>query len=154
MLTRYDWSQLNRIQLGRDAEYFAKMEFTMFGYDVYTGEVDDKGIDFVVRKHSDTGGTRYYDIQVKSTLGLNYVFMQKSKFRLNDGLYLALVLFTLGQSPEIYLIPSTRWQETDKLFKYYPYEGLKSAPEYGLNLSKTKLALLEEFRFDTILPTL
>ena len=45
------WSELSRLQLGRYAEYFVKMEFTLHGFDVYSAEVDDKGIDFVIRKH-------------------------------------------------------------------------------------------------------
>ena len=48
-MERYDWSQLNTLQVGKYAEYFVKMEFTLFGFDVYTSEVDDHGVDFVVR---------------------------------------------------------------------------------------------------------
>lgn len=42
-------SELNGLQLGRYGEYFAKMELASYGFDVYTSEVDDHGIDFVVR---------------------------------------------------------------------------------------------------------
>ena len=45
-----NWSELSHLQLGRYAEYYAKMEFASFGYDVYTSEVDDHGVDFVARK--------------------------------------------------------------------------------------------------------
>ena len=68
----HTWDHLNHLQLGKYAEYFAKMEFTSAGFDVYTAEVDDKGIDFVVRKDE----TAYYDVQVKSARGTNYIFMQ------------------------------------------------------------------------------
>lgn len=44
------WSELNHLQLGQYGEYYAKMEFTSYGYDVYTSEVDDHGVDFVARK--------------------------------------------------------------------------------------------------------
>jgi hypothetical protein len=37
------------MQLGRYAEYLAKMEFMLHGSDVFSSEVDDHGIDFVVR---------------------------------------------------------------------------------------------------------
>ncbi len=37
------------------------MEFVLYGYDVYTSEVDDHGIDFVVR----TQNGFHYDVQVK-----------------------------------------------------------------------------------------
>lgn len=39
-----NWSKLNHMQIGRYAEYYAKMEFTSYGYDVYTSEVDDHGV--------------------------------------------------------------------------------------------------------------
>ena len=61
-MERFDWKQLTTLQVGRYAEYFVKMEFTLYGFDVYQAEVDDKGIDFVIRKDND----RYHDIQVKS----------------------------------------------------------------------------------------
>ncbi len=153
-LERYNWGKLNHMQLGRYAEYFVKMEFTMFGFDVYSSEVDDKGIDFVVRKHNRIEDARYYDVQVKSTLNLNYVFMRKSKFMPKGNLYLALVLFTLGSSPEVYLIPSTRWSAPDNLFVGYDYVNLKSQPEWGLRLTKSKLPLLEPFRLATVVPEL
>ena len=43
------WSKLNHLQRGRYAEYYAKMEFTSYGYEVYTSEVDDHGVDFVAK---------------------------------------------------------------------------------------------------------
>jgi hypothetical protein len=35
---RYDWARLNPLQVGRYAEYFTKMEFTLYGFEVYTSE--------------------------------------------------------------------------------------------------------------------
>ena len=77
-MNKYDWDRLNHLQLGRYAEYYAKMEFTLFGFDVYSAEVDDHGIDFVIRKGENT----HYDVQVKSARGLNYIFFHKDKFKL------------------------------------------------------------------------
>jgi hypothetical protein len=54
---KYNWSRLSHLQVGRYAEYLVKMEFTMYGFDVYTPEVDDKCIDLVIRKRED----HYYD---------------------------------------------------------------------------------------------
>lgn len=56
------WDKLNSLKVGRYAEYLIKMELTAQGCDVYTSEVDDRGIDFVIRKDY----WHYYDIQVKS----------------------------------------------------------------------------------------
>ena len=57
------WSKLNRMQLGRYAEYYAKMEFTSYGFEVYTSEVDDHGVDFVVK---DPESKIFYEVQVKA----------------------------------------------------------------------------------------
>jgi hypothetical protein len=40
---RYDWARLTHLQVGRYGEYYAKMEFTLYGFDVYGAEVDDRG---------------------------------------------------------------------------------------------------------------
>ena len=85
-MEKHDWSRLTHLQVGRFAEYFVKMEFTLYGFDVYQAEVDDKGIDFVIRK----GRDRYFDIQVKSIRGLNYVFFPKRCFELRENLLAAL----------------------------------------------------------------
>ena len=58
---KHDWSRLNRLQLGKYAEYLAKMEFVLWGCDVFTSDVDDHGIDFVIR----TRRGNHYDVQVK-----------------------------------------------------------------------------------------
>ena len=48
-MPRYKWSILNNQQVEAYTEYFVKMELTMHGFQVYSTEVDDRGIDFVVR---------------------------------------------------------------------------------------------------------
>ncbi|HBG97931.1 MAG: hypothetical protein JKP98_12875 [Rhodobacteraceae bacterium] len=141
---QHDWSRLNHLQIGRYAEYFTKMQFVLLGLDVYSAEVDDRGIDFVVRQEPD----RYWDVQVKSVRKLNYVFVRKDVFRLRPNLLLALTLFEDGGEPDQYLIPASRWAEPDGLFVDRNYEGKVSKPEYGLNLSRTRLEQLEPFRFE------
>ena len=56
------WSELKSMQLGRYAEYYAKMEFASYGYEVYTSEVDDHGVDFVVKV---PGAEKFYEVQVR-----------------------------------------------------------------------------------------
>lgn len=43
------WSHLNHLQIGRYAEYYAKMELTSYGFYIFTSEVDDHGVDFVMK---------------------------------------------------------------------------------------------------------
>ncbi|RBI67944.1 DUF4365 domain-containing protein [Roseovarius sp. TE539] len=141
---QHDWSRLSHLQIGRYAEYFTKMQFTLLGLDVYSAEVDDRGIDFVVRQEPD----RYWDVQVKSVRKLNYVFFRKDVFRIRSNLLVALTLFEDGLAPHQYLIPASRWAEPDGLFVDRDYEGAVSKPEYGLNLSRKRLPDLESFRFE------
>lgn len=77
------------------------MEFTLAGFDVYTAQANDKGIDFVVRKDE----TAYYDVQVKSARGTNYIFMQKDKFNLIKNLLAAIVRFEEGKTQRYTLSP-------------------------------------------------
>ena len=65
------WSELSAMQLGRYAEYYAKMEFTSYGFDVYTSEVDDHGVDFIAKSKDGI----YFEVQVKSVRNDNYVFI-------------------------------------------------------------------------------
>ena len=118
-MDRHSWSRLTPLQVGRYAEYFAKMEFTLYGFDVYSTEVDDKGIDFVIRRSEE----RYYDVQVKSSRNANYIFFAKSKFALRENLLAAIVLFLDGQSPDLFLVPSSVWLQPNALFTSRDYEG-------------------------------
>ena len=88
MSSRYDWGNLSKLQLGRYAEYFVKMEFTRLGFDVYTAEVDDKGIDFVIR----SADNRYFDVQVKSARGAGLITLPRAKFEPRKNLLAAIVL--------------------------------------------------------------
>lgn len=121
------------------------MEFTRLGFDVYTSEVDDRGIDFVIRK----SGDRYYDVQVKSIRypSTTYIFFPKDKFEARKNLFAAVVLFLKDEEPYLYIIPATVWRKPDAIFVDHGYEGKKSKPEWGLNLSQRNRHLLEKFVF-------
>ena len=43
-MPRTKWSELSAMQLGQYGEYYAKMEFTSYGFDVYTSEVEDTAL--------------------------------------------------------------------------------------------------------------
>ncbi len=149
-MTNYDWGRLSSIQIGRYAEYYVKMEFASYGFEVYTSEVDDHGIDFVTKK----GNSPYYEIQVKSVRGLNYIFFQKDKFEHIEILYAAILLFNQDKPPEFYLIPSTAWQKPNALLVTRDYIGKKSKPEWGINLTIKNLELLKVYSFDKVVSEL
>ncbi|MBN6185650.1 DUF4365 domain-containing protein [Aneurinibacillus sp. BA2021] len=142
-----DWTKLSSLQLGRYAEYFAKMEFASYGLEVYTTEVDDHGIDFIVK---DKNG-RFSEIQVKSKRGKGYVFIPKSKFDINNkNLYLTLLTFEVGKLPNIFLIPAEAWRVPNEVFvdRDYDKPGQTSNPEYGINISQKNYDILEIFKFE------
>lgn len=143
-----NWSQLNSMQLGRYAEYYTKMEFASYGLDVYSSEVDDHGIDFIAK----TRKGKFLEIQVKSSRQNNYVFMEKKKWNIEDpDTYLALLIFENGKLPEVYLIPAIEWKTPNELLCDKDYQGLKSKPEYGLNLSKKNLPILRKFKIEDVI---
>ncbi|MCR2805405.1 DUF4365 domain-containing protein [Paenibacillus soyae] len=142
-----NWAVLNSLQLGKYAEYFAKMEFASYGLEVFSSEVDDRGIDFIVK---DKMG-RFSEIQVKSLRGSGYVFAQKSKFNIsNSNLYMALLIFKEGTMPDFFLIPSEAWKAPNEVFvdRNYDKPGQTSKPEYGVNISQKNYDILEIFKFE------
>jgi hypothetical protein len=157
---KHDWSRLNRLQLGKYAEYLVKMRFVLCGCDVFTSEVDDHGIDFVIR----TRQGKHHDVQVKSFRleagkGTPYAFLQKTKFEIHPSLLLVLVRFEQDKPSILYLLRSCVGNDPshpNPLFEDRKYDkGQKSAPEWGLTLSKKKLDVLEqECPFDAVVASL
>ena len=118
----------------------------MYGFQVYTTEVDDRGIDFVVRYESGP----FLTVQVKSiTLG-GYVFLLKDKFPLADNQLLALAVMREGEPPELFVIPATVWETPNHLFVSRDYEGKESDPEWGITTSPKNIKALSPFRFDRV----
>lgn len=144
-MRRYQWNALNKQQVGTYTEYFVKMELTMYGFEVYTTEVDDRGIDFVARKARGP----FIEVQVKSLRTYGYVFMRKAHFELRDNVYLALGLLFQDEPPRLYLIPATTWLNPNEVFVDRNYEGRKSEPEWGINLSPKNMKALEPFVFES-----
>ena len=88
-----NWSKLSPLQLGRYAEYYAKMEFASYGFEVYTSEVDDHGVDFIAKNPNNK---QFYEVQVKSIRNAGYVFVQKDKIELQENWLLCLMRFVDG----------------------------------------------------------
>lgn len=145
------WNKLNRLQLGKYAEYYAKMEFASYGLDVYTSEVDDHGVDFIVK---DKKGI-FNEIQVKSLRidKNNLIYMEQDKFNINNkALYLVILIFKDNEMPIMYLVPAIVWSNESELFLRKDYDSsFKSKSEYRVNLSKKNIPLLEKYRFECVI---
>lgn len=143
-----NWSKLNHLQLGRYAEYYAKMEFASYGFEVYTSEVDDHGVDFVAKL---PGENRYYEVQVKSVRDYGYIYMAKSKMpELSEDRLVCYLHFIDGQLPDVFVIPTTAWENPNAVLvdRKYDKPGQKSEPEWGINISKKNYNLLDEYKAD------
>jgi hypothetical protein len=60
-------------------------------------------------------------------------------------------LFEDDRLPEFYLIPAAAWKTPNDLFCDKDYEGLKSKPEYGLNISAKNNMLLLPYNFENVI---
>jgi hypothetical protein len=123
----------------------SKWSLTIFGFQVYGTEADDRGVDFIAQ-FSDGP---FLKVQVKAVRDSGYVFMEKSKFFLHEHSLLAFGLLIEGKPPNLFLIPSLEWQTPTALLRDRNYGGgLKSSPEWGMNISKKNMALLEAYSFE------
>lgn len=140
-----DWEKLTPLQLGKFGEYYAKMEFASYGYDVYTSEVDDHGVDFIA-KDKRTG--IFYEVQVKSLYKSNYSYIDKRKLILDDQHLVCVLQFIRNQLPRVYVIPATAWKNPNVALTDYEYAdlNLKSKPEWGIRLAEKNLPLIEKYK--------
>ena len=103
-----NWSKLGTMQIGRYAEYYAKMEFASYGFEVYTSEVDDHGVDFIAKL---PGENKFFEVQVKSVRDYGYIYVAKSKMpELSEDRLVCYLHFIDGQLPNVFVIPATAWK--------------------------------------------
>lgn len=143
-----NWSKLNHLQLGRYAEYYAKMEFASYGFEVYTSEVDDHGVDFIAKF---PGENKFFEVQVKSVRDYGYIYMAKSKMpELSEDRLVCYLHFIDGQLPDVFVIPAAAWKNPNAVLvdRKYDKPGQKSEPEWGINISKKNYNLLDEYKAD------
>ena len=146
-MQRYQWSRLNKQQLGRFYEQFVQMELAMLGFELYPPAVDDHGVDLVARWQKDA----FFEIQIKAIRKPDYLFLRKKHFEPSPSLHLAVGLHVDGQEPVSLLIPSCVWNEDKSqdpllsaVFSDNDYEGLQSDPEYGLRLTASRFEALHQ----------
>jgi hypothetical protein len=71
-----------------------------------------------------------------------------------DNLLAAFVHFVDSEAPRLYLIPAKTWKSPDRLFVSRDYQGGKSAPDWGLQLSKRNMPLLAPYAFELTIDAL
>lgn len=144
-----NWSNLSHLQIGRYGEYFAKMEFSSFGFDVYTSEVDDHGVDFIAKNKSGI----FYEVQVKTIFKSNYIYIRKSDIVVDDNHLLCVIKLVNNELPACYVFPSSVFENPDGYtFKSRDYSGFKSQPEYGVYFKRKEVPeILKEYQIETFL---
>ena len=151
-MPKKNWSDLKPMQIGRYAEYYAKMEFTSYGWEVYTSEVDDHGVDFVAKSPE---SNHFYEVQVKAARKPQKIFIGKDKMpeETLDSRIVCFLWFADGKMPDFYIIPGTAWRHPNAAIAEYKYDkpGLKCNPEWSLNVSEKNRVLFEPYRSETIL---
>ena len=149
-----NWSKLNHLQLGKYAEYYAKMEFASYGFEVYSSEVDDHGVDFVVKV---PGTAKFFEVQVKSVRDYGYVFISKSKMPVLTSHRLVCYLhFVDGELPDVFVIPATAWDKPNAVLvdRNYDRPGQTSKPEWGISISKKNYSMLDTYKAENKLSEL
>lgn len=137
-------TKLNNLQIGRYGEYFAKMEFTAYGFEVYSSEVDDHGVDFIAKNQKGD----YLEIQVKAICKTNYMFIKKDKIVLDDRHIVALLRLEDNEEPEMYVFPASVWKKPNRVIKDRSYG------EWGFNYSKASRNIIEKYLSNSFLPIL
>jgi hypothetical protein len=138
---KFNWNGLTGLQSGKYAEYYTKMEFALYGLEVFVPEIDDRGIDFIVRnKHK-----QFFEIQVKSLRKFDYVEMKKSTFEIsNENLFLVFILLAQKKLPDIFFIPAKEWKEPNALFR-------DNKDNWGFNVKKENMDILNKYKFNNII---
>lgn len=141
--------KITHLHTGKMGELLGKAKFLEYGFDVYSSEVDNKGIDFIVCNEK----KQYFEIQVKATYK-KYVFMRKEVFTPKNSLYVLLIILEKNKEPLFNLIPSLDWKkkEIPSFLKDNNYDGKKSKPEYGVYTSDKYIPkIIENYSFDKII---
>jgi hypothetical protein len=122
------------------------MAFALHGFEVFSSEVDDRGIDFVARR----GGSAFYEVQVKSIRENGYIFLKKALAPLSATRLVTAIVLRPAHEPDLYLLRMTAWEAPDALLVSRDYVGKKSPPEWGLNISARNQPLLDKYRFAAV----
>ena len=67
---------------------------------------------------------------------------------MNKNFLVCLIYFTDDKLPDLYIFPSTVWENPNDVFVDREYNGIKykSKPEWGINYSQKNSFILEAYR--------
>ena len=147
MVKRYNYKDLTKLQLNEKARGIYESEFKSNGFIVNRVKCNYRTISLLV---SSDKGIKHL-VHIRSVRGYKYIYFKKKGFPLRPTWLAAIALLFEGQMPQLYLIPSTKWEKPNSLLKSRDYSEKKSDPEWGINLSKKNMEHLEQFVFNKMI---
>lgn len=149
-ISRFQWSALSSLQVGRYAEHLTTMRLLEAGFEVFTSEVDDRGIDHLVRY----APGRCLEIQVKAVRNRNLSYIEKKHLgkseeeveqRLKSGYCVAFLLFEEGMESNLYLIPGYDFLSPNDLLREYPADK-SVGPNFAISPTKKAQPILDRYK--------
>ncbi len=119
------------------------MAFTLEGFEVYTSDFDDRGIDFVTRSPNGT----LYTVQVKTTGPTVSPFIYEKNFERSDYFLFVAVRIEDGVEPTIYIAKGTDWFSSDTCLHNNPGGG-KAGPYYEMRFGSKYREQLAKYQFE------
>jgi len=74
-----------------------------------------------------------------------YVFWTKRRLKPSEHRFAVLVVLGDEPEPDLYLVPSLEWADASPPLTDRDYEGGKSEPEYGIEISASSVTLLRRY---------
>lgn len=142
-MMKTSYKHLNNIQKGSFAEAYAKMAFTLEGFEVYTTEYDDRGVDFVIRNNQGN----YFSVQVKATGESANPFVYAEKFERSSEFVFCAVRLVEGEMPQLYLARGADWPEGRECLHFNPGGGNAGA-YYEMRFSRKASPTLKQHCFE------
>lgn len=130
---------LTNLQLNQRAKDIVKEKCKAFGSQIIDR---DRTFEVIIKEGKNI------EVIVKSIRRpTEYVLILKKHMDAKQSnLYIALVIFSGGIEPELYLIPAKSFLEPNDLFRDRPNY---KEPEYGMNLSNKNMPLLNIYKFES-----
>jgi hypothetical protein len=91
------------------------------------------------------GRTRECELFVSTQKVGGYAFWTKRRLEPAGDRYVAIVLLSEGEAPELFLIPTLDFRHAAKPLTDRDFVGLKSEPEYGVELTAASIARLQPY---------
>jgi hypothetical protein len=127
-------------------------ELIAFGKDHVTGKLERLGC--TVSQPSNprdgkltvrTGSGRRLEVFVSTQRVSGYAFWTKRRLQPDEHRVAVIVLLGDEPEPTVYVVPSLDWADASPPLTDRDYEGGKSEPEYGIDISRSALTLLRRY---------